>query len=351
MNTFIKKNWFVCLLIVIFAGISVFYIYDSNKGKLKGKTSNGEGVVYSIGDRDVTASAFYDTLYEENGTAAAYQQIVKTVSDQSTETTEEMKKNAKSQASSIISSYMQNYPTNYKETLASQLSSLGYTGDDALESYLINYFKQEKLTTDYINAHFDDLKVRNISYILVRFDETYETADTADDKKTEDSETAAEHKPTENEQKRMDEADKTLASKTFAEAAEAHSEDPSTAPNGGVLGTVDANTTTLDKAFLEASLALKEGETSDWVYSETFGYFKIHCNASTHDGLVKAYKEQNSLTDEVEVTDSEVYASLLDSYDTTLSTKVVWEKAKELGLTFTDPEMEKKIKTYIGLED
>ena len=71
MGKFLKKNWFVALIIVIFACISVYYIYDTNKGKLKGKTSDGEDVVYSVNDTDETASQFYDDLYKSSGNNAA----------------------------------------------------------------------------------------------------------------------------------------------------------------------------------------------------------------------------------------------------------------------------------------
>ena len=335
MDKFIKKNWFVCILIVLFAGISVFYIYDTNKGKLKGKTANGEGVVYSVGDTDVTATDFYNSMYEANGTAALYQKIAGTVADQSVETTDAMKENAKSQAQSITANYASNYPSNYKEMLEKQLAQLGYSGADALESFLISSFKQSQLTADYVVEHFDELKVRNISYILVKF----ENGD------------SGEGTPTEDEQTRMDAVDKALETGTFEQAAQTYSEDPSSAPNGGVLGTLDVNTTSLDSAFQEASLALKEGEVSDWVYSSNFGYFKIQCNASTPEGMIKAYREQNSLTEDVEVTNGEVYSGLLETYDTTLAGKVIFEKAEELGLTFTDPEVEKAVRKYAGLED
>ena len=63
MGKFLKKNWFVVLVATLFIGVVGYYIYDTNKGKLKGKKANGEDVVYEINGNDTTASAFYDELY------------------------------------------------------------------------------------------------------------------------------------------------------------------------------------------------------------------------------------------------------------------------------------------------
>ena len=335
MSSFVKKNWFVSLLIVLFAVITVYYIYDTNKGKLKGKTSNGEGVVYSISDTDVTASMFYDDLYKSSGTTALAQAFTRAVADQGAETTEIMESNAKAQASSIISNYMSSYPSSYKEVLDSSLKALGYSGYDDLEKYLLNYYKQNEIITQYASSHFDDLKIRNISYLLVKFEDG----------------DSGEGTPTEDEQARMDAVDEAIKNGTsFPDLAKEFSEDPSTSEEGGVLGTVDVNTSTLDKAFLDAALKLKEGETSDWVYSSNFGYFRIHCNAASEESLINAYKEQNDIVEGMEVTLSEVYESLLDSYDTSLAGKALYEKGQELGITFTDPDMEAKLKQYMEAE-
>ena len=37
MGKFLKKNWFVVLVATLFIGVVGYYIYDTNKGKLKGK--------------------------------------------------------------------------------------------------------------------------------------------------------------------------------------------------------------------------------------------------------------------------------------------------------------------------
>ena len=86
----LKKYWFVCLVGVLLIGASIYFAYDQNKGKLPGKSVGGEDVVFSIGDEDITAGEFYDTLFNEMGVAGVYQFMEKTVVDPSIETTEEM---------------------------------------------------------------------------------------------------------------------------------------------------------------------------------------------------------------------------------------------------------------------
>ena len=75
----IKKYWFVCLVGVLLIGASIYFAYDQNKGKLPGKTVGGEDVVFSIGDEDITAGEFYDTLFNEMGVAGVYQFMEKAV--------------------------------------------------------------------------------------------------------------------------------------------------------------------------------------------------------------------------------------------------------------------------------
>ena len=65
----LKKYWFVCLVGVLLIGASIYFAYDQNKGKLPGKSVGGEDVVFSIGDQDITAGEFYDTLFNEMGVA------------------------------------------------------------------------------------------------------------------------------------------------------------------------------------------------------------------------------------------------------------------------------------------
>lgn len=364
MGSFIKKNWFVSLLVVVFAVVCVYYIYDTNKGKLKGKTSNGEDVVYEINGEDVTTTAFYDSLYKSTGSSALAQAFQKAVLEQSMDTTNTMKENAAAQAANVISSYQSNYPTTYSEELDASLKQMGYSGKEDLENYLIDYYKELEIIGQYCEDHFDDLTIRDVSYILIQFEDG----------------DSGEGTPTEDEQSRMDAVDAAFdEGKTFAEVAETYSEDSSTASDGGYLGIVDANTTSLDSAFLEGCLSLEEGETSDWVYSSNFGYFKIYCNASTPTGLKDAYMAREKASAEAEAAASatasptasaeatataeavevtveepsigELYYDLYANYDTELTAKAIYAKAEELGITYEDETLEAKIKTALGLSE
>ena len=323
MKDFIKKNWFIGLIVIIFTGFSIFYIFDTNKGKLKGKKVNGEDVVYSLTDKDVTASEFYDDLYKGNGQSSLISLFERAVVDSGIKTTDEIKDTAEQQSASIISNFQEQYGSAYEAYLNTSLAETGYTD---LVDYLIDQLKVQQLTDNYAKAHFDELQIRDINYILL----SYETPGSPSEE------------PTEDEQARMKAVDDALASgKTFQEVATEFSEDSSTAPSGGSLGVIDKNSQ-LDAAFLEAALNLKEGETSDWVRSASteFGYFRIYCPACTQATLENTYTEVSP------------YSSLTSSNDLTLSNQAVWEKAKEIGVDFKGhDDIESYIKDSYGITD
>lgn len=322
MNKFLKKNWFVVLLTIAFTAIITFYIYDTNKGKLKGKEVTGESVVYEINKEDTTASQFYDELYSSKGTDNLITLFKKAVADASVSTTSEIKDTASARAESIRSSYQSSYGANYESYLNGDLQSTGYSD---LEEYLIEQQKLNQVSAEYAKANFDDLKIRQISYILIKFDDVSKPTS----------------EPSEAEKAKMDKVDSALSSgTTFADVAADNSEDPSTANNGGDLGVIDKNSATLDASFLDASLALKEGEVSDWIRSDSFGYFKIMCTASTPETL-----EKNNA-------DTDPYLALVQNYDSTLENKAVWEKASSLGIDYKgNKDVEKTIKDYFDVND
>lgn len=320
MSDFLKKNWFVVLVICVFTGISIFYIYDTNKGKLQGKNVNGEDVVYSITDKDVTASQFYDDLYTANGQNAMVQLFEKAVVEAGIATTDSIKDTAKAQTEAVISNFQQQYGSAYQTYLNSALKETGF---DDLETYMIFQQKLNQLTADYAKDHFDELKIRQISYILIQHEDPAKPTAEA----------------TADEQTRMKAVDDALVGGTdFAEAAVQFSEDKTSAPTGGVLGVIDKNSSSLDSAFLEAALALNEGEVSDWIHSENFGYFRIMCTAATPEKLI------------ADNADNDPFLQLTSQYDTTLTNKAIWAKAQQIGFDFKgNTELEQQIKNALGV--
>ena len=321
MGTFLKKNWFVSLIVVFFLGMTIFYIYDTNKGKLKGKTAGGEDVVYSIGDSDVTASQFYDSMYKSGGSSTLANLFQRAVADSAVKTTNEMKDSAKAQAQSIISNYSSNYGANYESYLKADLASTGFSD---LEEYMLFQQKMDSIAADYAKANFDDLKIRRISYILIKFDDSNNPTE----------------QPTEAEAAKMKAVDDALASREFADVASEFTEDESAKESGGDLGVIDKNTSTLDSSFFEAAMALGEGEVTDWVRSSNFGYFKIKCTAATAETLEAGYE------------DSDPYVALITGYDSTLALDALWAKAEEIGFDFKgNEEIEKQIRTSFGADE
>ena len=322
MGKFLKKNWFVVMIVIIFIGISTYYIYDTNKGKLKGKKTNGEDVVFSIDNSHTTANQLYDELYRLSGKAAITTLFKQKVADAAIKTTNEMKDISAAQKKNIISRYEQQYGSKYEAKLKTDLQPTGYTD---LEEYLINQQKIQKIAADYAKKHFDKLKIRQISYILIKFDNAKKASKT----------------PTAKEKAKMDAVDKKLkAGMAFSKVAAKHTEDTTAVANGGKLGIIDKNTSKLDSSFLEASLALNEGGVSKWIYSSNFGFFKIKADATT----AKTLSALNAKNDP--------FLQLVSTYDNTLSNPAIWEKAKEVGVDFKgNKELENTIKSSLGVTE
>ena len=67
MAKILKQNWFVVLVAIVLVGFSIFSVYDTNKGKLPGKSESGKDVIASIDDVNITADDVYTKLYDAGG--------------------------------------------------------------------------------------------------------------------------------------------------------------------------------------------------------------------------------------------------------------------------------------------
>ncbi len=112
----------------------------------------------------------------------------------------------------------------------------------------------------------------------------------------------------------------------FSEFAKEYSED-SGSSNGGKFGYIDTTTSNVDEVFVKAATSLKEGEVSDWTYSETFGYYLIKCDTTN----VEDFKEEPSFVDAIL------------AQNENLSKTIFWDAVTSLNVTFNDPELVQQV--------
>lgn len=316
----LKKYWFVVLVATIFiAGVGYFAI-DQYNSVFRGKTADGKSVVAEIADQDIFTDAYYDQLYEANGVNAMVSLFQKTVLS-NMELTPEMAEAAKTSANTVYNNAASNGQAALDST-GEELRRLGYGGIDGLQSYFEDTEKRYELIRQYLKENPDKAEefIKNnnsmiVSHVLVS------------------STTTA--TPTEAETTKMNTVDDALKNgEAFADVAKANSNDEGSALNGGMIGYIDKNNTTYYKEFVQGAIVLTEkGQVSEWIPSQA-GFHKIELTANDVDTLL-------------------TYPEFLVAYansDSASINKLLWEKAEELGVTFEDAEVEKEVKTALGLE-
>lgn len=320
MKEFMKKYGVLTVIACLLIGMIGYFTYDTCKDVVPGKSINGKDVIFSIDGNYTSADDIYDSLYDSYGIGSIYVKFEQAVLSQAVETSADMEEIANANASAIISNYQSNYGTDYKDYIESALKSVGYSSIDDLTTYLIQQLKAEEVVKEYLDNNPDvyaeyekEYSPREVSHILV---------------KMEDSEN-----PTDEELAKVKAVEDALASgKDFAEVAKEYSDDGSAA-NGGSLGFMDKNTSFVTE-FLDAAIALKENEVSDWVKTQ-YGYHIIKCDATGYDKLSAA---------------DDFIANILNS-NISFKTKAIWAKAEELGLDFKgNSELESALKEYMMLE-
>lgn len=321
MKEFIKKYGVLTIIICFLIGAIGVYAYSQAQSTVPGKSVNGEDIVYSINNEDVSANTLYDQMYDINGIGSVYLTFEKAVLDQAIETTQDMEDIAAYNAQQIIANYQSSYGDGYEDYIVSALRQSGYESIADLQPYLISQLKGEELVKNYLAENPDiyaafeeEYQPRKVSHILVKM--------------------ADSENPTEEELAKVQEIEDALAAgDDFGTVATEYSDD-SSASSAGSLGWMDVNTNFVE-SFKEAALALNEGEVSDWVVSE-YGYHLIKCDESTYETLSQ---------------DSDFVSNVLTS-DVSLKPEAVWAKAQELGVDFNgNSDLEAQLKEYMLLEE
>lgn len=323
MLAVLKRQWFIVLVAVLLLSTIVFYVYDKNKDNLPSKSVGGKDIVFSIAETDVSADEFYDELYTRYGMGALYLFFERAVVEGSVEGSAVITTKAELDAEGVIANFKEYYGTQYETYLIEALKTLGYTKLEDLQSYFEYVYKRQTMMNNYLDSQMDTLfpgfqevnSPRIVSHVLVTM--------------------ADPNAPTAEETERFEAAKTAFAAgMSFEDMVINHSNDTSNNTMKGLLGYVDKNTSFVPE-FLAATLALGEGEISDWVKTE-YGYHLIRVDSLSIDRL----KDEQAF-----------YDALLAS-DATLEANVIWSKAEELGVDFKgDEALKAELLTYMGIEE
>lgn len=328
MIEILKKQWFVVLIALIFISFAVFSIWDTNKGKLPGKTVDGKDVIASVADNNVTADDVFEKLKEQSGDALLFAKFQDAVASQAIETTDDIKSKAKLQAENIETQFKSYDATNYKKTLQDQLIKMGYTD---LNDYCLKSTKVQSLLYAYMDEHMDELftpiyekkNSRIVAHILVKMDDSAN--------------------PTEAELEKVKKIEDALAAGTsFADVAKEYSDD-SSASQGGLVGYTDTDSALVED-FKTTALELDKDVVSDWVkvVSTNYqGWHKIIVLETDKDAIVK-YDDEN--------VKSGIYTAIMNANEN-LDKKIVWEKSKDLTIEFGSDDIKKQLMDYMKIEE
>ncbi len=323
MKEFLKQNWFVAVIALFFIGISIYYAYDQNKDNLPNKVVDGKDVVFSVDDTNFTADELYDELYKTYGKSELFLKFYMGVIDANVEETEELKSQINNAVTQTVSYYTNYY--GYGLDYLNQLAKY-YYGYPDFPSYVEYQIKAEKLYSGYIKEHAQEYVTeefiakhspRVISYCLIKFDDP--------------------KNPTAEETSRLNAAQQAWTNEysveKFAEFAMKYSEDASTAGDGGLLGYVDDNSSLVD-AFLKAALDLEEGQVSEWIFDENYGYFLIKCDSKNYEDYA---------------TDPNFLSTVLTD-NANLANEIVWKYAQGANITFVDDSVKEYIMQQLNVD-
>lgn len=283
----------------------------TKQDKVKSRISDGKSIVYSINGRDVTADDFYEEMKQSDSFSAVYCALIDTaVANKAVKTTDSITAKADDVVSSMRDSYkaVSSDPDGELKKIAVQ------NGYEDINSMEVTEEKKKHIAAQYAKAHFDELSIKAISYVLL----------------------------TDADEVLKGEVDNALASSLpFETVARQFSEDTATVDTDGYLGVIDKNAGSMfDQSFFDTAMSLSEGQTSDWVHSDALGWFKIYCDAATPETMESNEKIKDP------------YYSLVSNYDSSIIGPAMWEKAQEYKIDFHGNDaIEELYKSHCSVSD
>ena len=330
MAEILKKNWFVVLIAVLLCSFAIYYVWDTTKDFVKGKSVDGKDVIASIDNYDLTADDLYGEI-ERFSVSQLYYRFRNAVIEQTvTEETDEMKENADKLKENLEAQAQSSSSYSADELISNMLESVGLESDE-LDRFCMLAQKESVMQRNYVEKNYDTLMkdVKN-AHIISLIEISVSDADALSDDESETKE-------------KIDAALK--KGTAFADVAADYTQSTQTDENG-LYGYVDSETeasSTLTDDMLKAALALKEGETSSW----------IKVSGDSGDKLVLIYADVVGKDNIKASKDSDVWSSLVSaliSRNSTLSSEILFDAADQLEITFTDDTMLSRLRTYAGLD-
>lgn len=232
------------------------------------KLKNGEEVVAKIEGKDFTANDLYNELKSQGGSSVLVNMIDKFIANKEITDDKEALEYADAQISTLKAQY-----ESYGEDFNAALTNAGYSNISEFKEVIALDYKKNKVAENYIKTTITDKEINTyykndvygkmtVRYILVK-------PDTTDDM-TEDKVKEAEAKAL-NEAK--DIIKKLKDGEKFEELAKKHSDDKTTADEGGLYSGFDKKDVV--EEFWNTSVALKDNEYTKTPVKSSYGYFVI----------------------------------------------------------------------------
>ena len=302
-------------------------------GKTIPTLEDGKQVVAELEGKNITAEELYEELKNQGGTGTLINLIDEFIANEEYPENEEALKYAKAQIATLKAQYEA-----YNQDFATALKSAGYENEEAFEQVIALDYKKSKVAEDYVASTITDKDIEkyyknevegamNVHYILVQ-------PETTDDMTTEEKSKA--------ENAALEEAKEVIKKlnngEDFKELAKKHSDDKTTASNGGLYEGFEKDEVV--KEFWNASVALKDGKYTTEPVKSSYGYFVI----------LRISQDEKPELEEVE---DNIIATLVNtklSEDENLTVKAWIEVRKNYGLNIIDSNIlsdyESTIKEY-----
>lgn len=309
-----KKIILICTLLV-----GILLVSGCGNSKLK----NGEEVVFTVNNKNVTADSLYKELKEQYGTAIMIDMIDKKIFDVVYKDDTDIETQANNQVESL--------KAQYADSWSDTLKSAGYDSEEDLKEYFVLNFQRSKAIEDYvknnitdeeIQKYYDENTVGDISakHILISV------------KSDDDSEGLTDEEAKAKAEELIKQLD---GGADFSTLAKENSTDTGSAENGGDLGYF--NKGDMVEEFEDAAFSLKVNEYTKTPVKTTYGYHIILKTAEKDKPELKTVKDNIIETLKEEKLDN----------DPTLQVTALVELRKSYGLKFEDSKLKKLYNKYI----